>query len=150
MGKTPIRKFSPSATPKELLPWPQALANLISAGNCKLDKLIELFGGLSGQQQIVITTREEKSAHMNDRYVTVRTTITQIIGDNPNRKRLLLCNDGVATVYISEQNTVTAPGGSHKGFPLLASTYYDSGSYTGPLYGITAAVNVDVAIAEEI
>ena len=83
--------------------------------------------------------------------ISVTSTATLILADNPQRLSLIITNNGSSTVYIGQTNTVT----STTGVPLQADSILteDSGGtkmYCGPIWGITDTGTADVRVWERI
>lgn len=76
--------------------------------------------------------------------VTVDTSVDLIIAANTSRTAWSICNNGAVTVFIGDDNTVTAANG----FPILAGEKF-SGSGEHAIYGITGSGSVDVRYVEE-
>ena len=84
--------------------------------------------------------------------VTVTTAATEIVGAEPNRKALMLCNTEAAVlVYIGPDASVTTANGmplyefQHKEF-----TKNTPGYWSGPVYGIAASATADVRYWEVV
>lgn len=80
--------------------------------------------------------------------VTITTNATLIAAANPERKGLLIANNGDDTVYIGFTSAVTTT----TGFPLYASATLSNdnllAAFRGNVYGIVASATQDVRYME--
>lgn len=86
---------------------------------------------------------------MPNRSVTVGTTVTRIVSYNNRRTALSLANEDTATIFISEDQTVT----TGTGYPILAGGALDLLRALGDepqnaLFAISAAGGADLRALE--
>lgn len=81
--------------------------------------------------------------------VIVSNTAILIIASNPQRKSLIISNNGSTNIYLGATNTI-ASSGANMGIKILPNgTYMDSGidTYTGDIYGVSDSVSASYNVA---
>lgn len=82
--------------------------------------------------------------------VTVGSTATLIIAANNNRKGLIICNNGSASLFFGPNASIT----TSNAMPLAAAAYFitsgEREDFRGAIYGIVASSTNDVRYWEWI
>jgi len=101
----------------------------------------------------LVTERLGGRTYLQERTVTVGTSIIQVLENNPNRLAYDLINESANDIRVSTDSTITATSGwlvVAKG-GLFGMVYYDDGEGVGQaLYAIAAAAGSVVRVREVI
>lgn len=80
---------------------------------------------------------------------TVTTTASSIVGDNPNRRLLILRNTDSSVSIFWGNSTVTASS-TKKGMELKAGETISLSRVRSEIYGITASGSVAISVVEVV
>jgi hypothetical protein len=75
--------------------------------------------------------------------VTVSTSAVQVLASNTSAKSRIITNNGISSVYLGRDGTVTTSGATMGILLRPGGTYSDSGAdmYNGAIHGIGDAVS---------
>ena len=103
-----------------------------SPANAIFESQDVVVSGISNIASLTTVVNVERVTDLSTPVATMSDVASLLCAASPTRKRLLIMNQGLNTIYISPNAGVTTA----TGYPLLAGTQVEFAHYTGVLYGV--------------